>query len=125
LRRGVSAGNRLGDIVPPRQMENHRSIKLGSHVLYVSVGAEARIVGEVPARMIRVVVNHDLIARPVPVADDGVIVRKNAPVKVLEPEPFAVSPLQVEYMLGADASGEVTMCPRVIKVEPGVVAARV
>ena len=75
--------------------------------------------------MIRVVVNHDLIARPVPVADDGVIVGENAPVKVVEPEAFAISALKVEYVLGTDASREVTMRPRVIQVEPGVVASRV
>lgn len=75
--------------------------------------------------MIRVVVNHDLIALPVPVSDDGIVVGKNAPVKVVEPEALAVSSLKPEDMLGTDAPREVTMCPRVIQVEPGVVAASV
>jgi hypothetical protein len=60
-------------------MEDRRRVKrreLSAYVLYVSVGAEPRIISEVPARMIRIVVNYDLIARPVPVSNDGIVVGK-------------------------------------------------
>jgi len=73
--------------------------------------------------MIRIVVNYDLIARPVPVSNDGIVVGKNAPVEVVEPEAFAISTLKVEYVLGADATREVAMRPRMIQVEPCVIAA--
>src|SRR5215467_14600367 len=45
--------------------------RLRSHVLYVRVRAQARIISEVPAGMVRVIVDHDLISRPVPIGDDG------------------------------------------------------
>jgi hypothetical protein len=75
--------------------------------------------------VIGVVVDYDLIAGPVPVGDNGVVVGKNAPVKVVEPEAFAISALKVEDVLGAEACGKPAVCPGLIQVEAGVVATTV
>ena len=46
--------------------------------------------------MVGVLVDHDLIASPVPAYDDVVIVRGDVPVEVVKPEAFPVSSRKVE-----------------------------
>lgn len=98
---------------------------LRSQVFYVSVRAEARIVGEVPAGVVGVVVDYNLIAGPIPIGYDGVVVRENAPVEIVEPEALAISSLKVEDVFGTEACGKAAMRPGVIQVEAGIVAAAV
>ena len=73
--------------------------------------------------MIGVVVDYDLIAGPVPIGDDGVVVGENAPVEIVEPEAFAIAALEVEDVMGTEASCKAAACPGVIQVKAGVVAA--
>ena len=40
----------------------------------MDVGSEAHVVGQIPADMVGIVVDHDLVASPVPISDDVVIV---------------------------------------------------
>jgi len=39
----------------------------------VDVGAEPRVVGEVPAVVVGVVINYDLVGTPVPIVDESVV----------------------------------------------------
>ncbi len=73
--------------------------------------------------MVRVVVDHNLIAGPVPAGDDIVIVRGNVPVKVAKPEAFPVPSRKHEDMLRSEATGEAPVCKRLINVEMGIVRA--
>src|ERR1035437_9192753 len=66
--------------------------------------------------MIRVFVDHDLIASPVPVRDDVVIVRGDVPIEIAKPEAFPVSPREHEYMLRSKATAEASVSPRLIDV---------
>ncbi len=61
--------------------------------------------------MVGVVVDHDLIASPVPVSDDVVIVRGDVPGEIVKPEAFPVSSRKHEYMLRSKATGEMPVCP--------------
>lgn len=59
---------------------------LCAEVLDVNVGAEARVVGEVPADVIGIVVDHDVIRSPVPVAAVVEVVGRYAEVESAKPE---------------------------------------
>src|SRR5664280_294230 len=96
-----------------------------SQVFDVSVCAQARVVCKIPAGVVRVLVDHDLIASPVPAHDDVVIVRGDVPVEIIEPEAFPVSARQHEYMLRSKATGEASVRPRLILVVMGIVGATV
>ena len=74
--------------------------------------------------MVGVLVDHDLIASPVPARDDVVIVRGDVPVEIAEPEAFPVSSRQHEDMLRSKATGEAPVCPRLIAVVMRIVGAR-
>src|SRR5580692_3342194 len=66
--------------------------------------------------MVGVFIDHDLIATPVPVFDDVVIVRGDVPVKIAKPEAFPVSPRKCEYMLRSKATGEAPVRPWLLEV---------
>src|ERR1035438_4173252 len=73
--------------------------------------------------MVGVLVDHDLIAVPVPAHHDVVIVRSDVPVEIVEPEALPVSPSKHEHMLRSKAAGEASVRPRLIEVVMGVVGA--
>jgi hypothetical protein len=62
--------------------------------------------------VVGVFVDHDLIARPIPIGDDVVIIRGDVPVKIIKPETLPVSSTKHEYMLRSKATGEAPVCPR-------------
>jgi len=98
---------------------------LSPQIFNVSVSAEARVVGKIPTDVIRVLVDHQLIASPVPVGDDVVIIRGDVPVVTAEPEAFAVSSPQDEYVLRSKTAAEVSVCPRLSQVVMRVVGAAI
>jgi len=61
--------------------------------------------------MVRVLVDHDLIARPVPAGDDVVIIRSDVPIEIIKPEAFPVSSSKHEYMFPPKATGEAPVPP--------------
>ena len=73
--------------------------------------------------MVRIFVDHDLIAIPVPIRDDAVIERSDIPVVITKPEAFPVSACKHEYMLGAKAAREASVGPGVIQVKMRIVRA--
>ena len=73
--------------------------------------------------MVRIFVDYNLVAIPVPVRDDAVIERSDIPVEITKPEAFAVSACKHEYMLGAKAAREASVGPRVIQVKMRIVRA--
>ena len=75
--------------------------------------------------MVRVLVDHDLIASPIPVTDDVVIERGDVPVKIAEPEAFPVSSRKVEYMLRSKTTAEMSVRPRLSEVVIRIVPATI
>jgi len=91
--------------------------------LDVDVGAESRVVGQVPAVVVGIFVDDDGIAVPEPIRSVVVIVGRNTEVEAAEPETFAVSPAKTEHMAAAKSAGEVAVLPRMIDVIVGIVVA--
>src|ERR1019366_9342355 len=75
--------------------------------------------------MVRVFVDYDLIASPVPARNDGVIVRGDVPVEIAKPEAFPVPSRKHEYMLRSKATGEASVCPRLIEAVMRIVGATI
>ena len=89
----------------------------------VDVGAEPGVVGEVPAVVVGIFVDDDVIAVPKPIANVIVIVGSYAEGEAAEPEALAVSTAQAEHMTAAKAAGEAAMFPRMIEMIVGIIAA--
>ena len=75
--------------------------------------------------MIGVVVDHDLVASPVPALDDVVIVRGDIPVEIAEPEAFPVPSPKVESKLRSNTTGEMSVRPRLSEVVIRIVGATI
>src|SRR5579862_246554 len=75
--------------------------------------------------MIRILVDHHLIAVPVPACDDVVIVGRYVPINVPEPEAFAVSSAQHEDVLRAEAAAEASVRPGLIDMVMRIAGARI
>ena len=63
---------------------------LAPQVLHVDVGAQSDVVGEIPARVVGIVIDDDVVAVPIPVVDVSQVKRSNAEVEAAKPE--AVGP---------------------------------
>jgi hypothetical protein len=75
--------------------------------------------------VIRILINHDRIAIPNPVADEAIVVRRNPEVETVKPESFPVSTPQVEDVPPPEAASEVPMLPRSVQVIMRIIAPRI
>src|ERR1700722_4210010 len=89
----------------------------------MDIGAEAGVIGEIPAGVIGIVVQHDVIAVPQPIVGVVVVVRRDVPVKATEPEAVAASPFDAIDVVAANFTSEVSVFPNVILMVTSVVAA--
>jgi len=89
----------------------------------VDVSAEADVVGEVPAVMVWVVIDYDLVGAPVPGVAEAVVSGGDIEIETAEPEALAVATFYVPHVALADAAAETTMLPGVIKVIVRIIAA--
>ena len=89
----------------------------------MDVGSEAGVVGEIPARVIGVVIQHDVIAVPQPIVGVVVVVRRHAPVKAAEPEAVAASAFDAINVVPANFAAETSVFPNVILMVTSIVAA--
>src|SRR5579864_460968 len=94
-----------------------------AEIFDVNVGAESRVVGQVPAVVVGVVVNYDLVGTPVPIIDEAEVGGGNGEIETAEPEAFAVAALDAPLMAAADAAGEAAMFPGTVEVIFGIIAA--
>jgi hypothetical protein len=86
------------------------------------VRSQASIVGKIPAGVIGIVIDHDWIGIPKPVAHIGQIKRSNAEIPVVEKEPVGSAACKAVGMAASDAAGEMTVLPGMSETEPGIVA---
>ena len=87
-----------------------------AEIHHVSVCAESRVVGQIPARVVGIFVDHDRIIVPVPIRGVIIIVRRYAEEPVVEPKAIAVSSAKTILVAAAEASREATVFPRMIHV---------
>ena len=91
----------------------------------MDVSAEADVVGEVPAGVVGVFVDDDVVGVPVPAIDVGEVVGGYAEVEATEPEAGGAASDETPDVGGAEAGGEVAVLPGVVEVVVGIVGAGV
>ena len=102
-------------------------ISVSAQILYVHIRSEPRVVCQVPSVMIRIFIDHYVIAVPLPSIGKSIIIRCDAEVETSESESFAVSASQMPDMSSTKPSGEVSMFPGMIHaivriIAPGIVS---
>ena len=89
----------------------------------MAVGAEPRIVGQVPAIVVGIFVDGDLVGAPVPIAAEAIVSGSDAEGKSAEPEAFPIAAFNAPDVAAAEASGEAAMFPNMIEMIAGIIAA--
>ena len=91
-------------------------------ILNVHVGTEAHIVGKVPAGVVRIFVDDDLVRVPEPVRAEGEVGCSDGPEPTIEPEPAGTTALNDPGMLRAETARKVAMLPWLVEMIGRIVA---
>ena len=91
--------------------------------MYVHVDAESWIVGKIPAIVIRIIVDHDVIVVPIPIIDITEIEGSYAEVISSEPEAAGPSAAQAPHIARSESALEAAMLPGMVKVESDIATA--
>ncbi len=87
----------------------------------MNVSAEPHVVGQVPAHVIGIFIDHDLIAVPQPVAAVADVDRCHAEVESAKPEAAGTATSQPPDVPFAEATGEVPVLEGMIQVVARIV----
>jgi hypothetical protein len=89
----------------------------------VNVCTEADVVGEIPAHVVGILVDHDVVAIPEPVAAKAEIDWSNAEIETTEPEAAGASADEVPDVSASEAAGEMSVFPGMVEAKCGGIAA--
>jgi hypothetical protein len=115
-------------VSPRRRFEcglNSRLAQISAQIHDVHVGAEAWVVGEVPAGVVGVFVDDDVVGIPEPATHVGKVVRGDAPIPIVEAESIGTAAGEMPAMRRAEAAVPVAVLPGVVDVVVRVVGTAV
>ena len=121
----VDAGS-LGFALNSRERENVQHIVpklIVPQIRYVNVGAQPHVVSQVPAIVVRVLVDRDVVTIPEPVITVVVVVRGDVEVETTKPETFPASAGKPEDMAAAEAAIKASLFPCSIHVVVAIITA--
>lgn len=84
------------------------------HNVYVC--AQPNVVGQIPADVVRIVIDDDVVAVPIPIAAITHIVGCNREEKAANAEAPRAAAAQSPYVAATDSSREATVLPRMVEV---------
>lgn len=122
---GAALGARDIPALPPNDQSEKNGLAPGGcpgvtlvrpHIHDVHIGAEPDVVSQVPAIVVGIFVNHDIVAIPKPVPAITDVEGGYAETKTAEPETVRASAAEMPYMATAEAAGEVSMLPGMIEM---------
>jgi hypothetical protein len=87
----------------------------------VNVGAQAHVVGEIPAVVVGIFVNHNVVAVPIPVIGIGKVKRGDAEVEAAKPETAGIPTLDAPPMSTTETTLKAAVLPRMVEVETVVI----
>src|SRR5580692_10933609 len=117
---GAASPRRLSaSVINRRSSAQHRhrrisAMLLRSEVLHVNVSSQPRVIGEIPAVMVGIFVDHDLVAGPEPVSAQSEVKRGDAEGPAVEPETAGAASANAPYVPAAESAREVAMLPGMI-----------
>lgn len=82
----------------------------------MNIGPQPHVIGQIPAHVVRVVIDDDIIRIPEPVAAIADIVGSHAEVEPAKPETVGSSSRKVPDMPRTEPASEVSVLPRMIEV---------
>ena len=88
----------------------------------MNVGAQPDVVGKVPAVVVGIVVDHDVIIIPIPVIAIADVEGCDAEIVSAEPEAAGTTAPQTPDMAASDSKRKVAVLPGMVEMEVGVVA---
>lgn len=88
----------------------------------MDVGAQSRVVGEIPAVMVGIFVDYDLVAVPEPVRAQGQVKGGNAESEAAKPETVGPASCNAPDVAAAEAAGEAAMFPGMVEMEARIIA---
>ena len=91
----------------------------------MDIRAQPDVVRQIPAVMIGVFVNHNVIAVPEPIVAYIKLKRRHAKVVSGEPEPRWTAALQTEDEAGANAAWKVSVLPWMIQMKTRIIPSEV
>src|ERR1700687_1882787 len=89
----------------------------------MKVSSEAGVIGQIPAIVIRILIDDDVVAIPVPAITESEIGGSNAPVPAVEPESTGTSASEMPPVRRTKSTSEATMLKGAIDTVVSVVAA--
>jgi hypothetical protein len=87
----------------------------------VNVGAQPHVVGEIPAVVVGVVVDHDVVIIPVPVTAIADVEGCDAEIVSAEPEAAGTTAPKTPDMTAPDSKRKVAVLPGMVEVEAGII----
>jgi hypothetical protein len=112
-------------MVSPRRRFECGLISRLAQIHDVHVGAEAWVIGEVPAGVVGVFVDDDVVGIPEPATHVRKVVRGDAPIPIVEAESIGTAACETPAMRRAEAAVPVTVLPRMVDVVVRVVGTAV
>jgi hypothetical protein len=97
----------------------------GSQIQHVNVSPESYVVGKVPAVVIGILIEDDVVGIPEPAVAEADIVRGNAKVEPAKPETVRTTTSETPVMARAEAAPEVSVLPGMIDMVMSIIPARV
>ena len=88
----------------------------------MDISTEPNVVGQVPAIVIRIVIDDDVVTVPGPVATEAKIDRSDAEVESAEPEAAWTPAGKMPPVTVPNSAWKVAVLPRMVKMEAGVIA---
>ncbi len=110
-------------MIANRQFSLLTSGLVWSKILDVDVGTKPDVISQVPAIVVGVFVDHDIVAIPEPVAAVADVEVGDGEAKTAKPEQARSSAAQMPHMPAAEAAGEASMLPGMIEVIVNVIPA--
>jgi hypothetical protein len=88
----------------------------------VSIDSQPNVIGQVPAVMVGVGIDHDVVAIPEPVVGIVIVVRRNLGEEAADVESVAVPTVKAPDVLLTDPARKASVFPRMIEMIVGIVA---
>ena len=121
----TSRSGGVGKFAEIEPLARDQTVLLVTEVFDVDVGSQADVVGQIPAVVIRVCVDYDVVGIPVPIIAVGEVEGRDAPVEIVEPEAIRSTAGKMPDVAAAEAPGEVSVLKRAIEMVVDVAAAGV
>ena len=89
------------------------------------ISPQPGVISQIPSRMIRIVIDHDIVRVPQPSIHKAVVIRRNTEEEPAEPEPRRPSTPQPPHMRRPKTSRKVPMLPRMVQMIVRIIPPRV